>query len=762
MASPARGPDRLYQLLPAVYRERDAAEGLPLRALLRLVAEQADLVADDVEGLWNDLFIETCRPWVIPYLGDLVGNRLLTDAARAQANATARRLFADLAGPDLLPPLAVRARADVAKTIYYRRRKATLPMLEELARNATGWPVHAVEFFTLLGWTQHREHFRAESSWTDVRQVERMDRVAGPFDPASHTVDVRRIAQDEGWHNLHNLGFFFYRLGSYPLRRVPARQADRPWRYHASPLGQPAPLFVRARGEVGADGLAAELDLPAPIRPPLFFDDLVRYRNLPPVRPDSTDLYGPATDRSLLVVRNGAVVAPAADPAAPVALYRPQIVCRRLDPWPAAQPVGRVVAVDVASGRLAIGDGWGDATDRLDVDYCYGFPGDLGGGPYERRKWLVGPGVEAQRLFVEEGAAATADTFPSLTAALTAWEGTLGRPDAVITLRDSRSYALPALLELRNEGFLVIEAANGERPVLATAAAGLEVKVQPPAIAGDTRRQAALTLSGVAVEGHLHVTGDLFRLRLLHATLVPGRRLRGDGSPDVAAPSLVVEAGTSAAPLNAQLRVEAAFSIAGALQLPEHAAGVWLLDSILDALAPGALALAAAGGEPGPDLHAERATIAGGLAVRTLELSESIVTGTVETVRTQEGCVRFSYLPPGSRTPRRYRCQPDLAAETALAAALANDPNLLPAARAELRLAVESRVVPAFSTLRYGRPAYAQLRAGGPVEIGGGAEDGSEMGAFCHLKQPQRESNLRLRLVEYLPFGLEAGILFAT
>ena len=36
------------------------------------------------------------------------------------------------------------------------------------------------------------------------------------------------------------------------------------------------------------------------------------------------------------------------------------------------------------------------------------------------------------------------------------------------------------------------------------------------------------------------------------------------------------------------------------------------------------------------------------------------------------------------------------------------------------------------------------------------------MGAFCHLKQPQRESNLRLRLDEYLPFGLEAGILFAT
>ena len=26
----------------------------------------------------------------------------------------------------------------------------------------------------------------------------------------------------------------------------------------------------------------------------------------------------------------------------------------------------------------------------------------------------------------------------------------------------------------------------------------------------------------------------------------------------------------------------------------------------------------------------------------------------------QSGCVRFSYVPPGSLTPRRYRCQPDL------------------------------------------------------------------------------------------------------
>ena len=42
---PAATPDRtLYELLPAVYREQDAEHGFPLRALLRIVADQVDVV----------------------------------------------------------------------------------------------------------------------------------------------------------------------------------------------------------------------------------------------------------------------------------------------------------------------------------------------------------------------------------------------------------------------------------------------------------------------------------------------------------------------------------------------------------------------------------------------------------------------------------------------------------------------------------------------------------------------------------------------
>src|SRR5206468_3738588 len=71
-ASTIARDDRLYNLLPAIYRERDAAEGYPLRALLGTIGEQAALVEGDIRRLYDDLFIETCRDWVIPYIGELV------------------------------------------------------------------------------------------------------------------------------------------------------------------------------------------------------------------------------------------------------------------------------------------------------------------------------------------------------------------------------------------------------------------------------------------------------------------------------------------------------------------------------------------------------------------------------------------------------------------------------------------------------------------------------------------------------------------
>ena len=102
--------------------------------------------------------------------------------------------------------------------------------------------------------------------------------------------------------------------------------------------------------------------------------------------------------------------------------------------------------------------------------------------------------------------------------------------------------------------------------------------------------------------------------------------------------------------------------------------------------------------------------------------------------------MRYSFLPEGSRTGKRYRCRPD-----------ADDPP-------EVRRATR----PLFTSLRFGDPAYLQLSVDTTDPVRRGADDESEMGATHLLHTPQREANLRLRLDEYLRFGLEAGFFYAT
>ncbi|MDQ6744413.1 MAG: hypothetical protein M3Z27_00090 [Actinomycetota bacterium] len=738
-------PDRLFELLPAVYRDQDADNGDVLRALLGIVTEQVDVVERDIAQLYDDLFIETSREWVIPYVGDLVANDLLYDPSRIDDSATASAVLpdlSDLTGPSLRPHIAVRTRADVANTIYYRRRKGTLPMLEELARDVTGWAAHAVEFMELVGWAQQLEHHRPQAAMLDVRSLERDDRVGGAFDDATHTVDVRSVGQRDGWHHHRHVGFFLWRLGAFPLRRVPARPASAPWRFHFNPLGNAAPLFSRMRREGDEAGLATELHVPGPIRRAFFQQDLTNHKTTPP--PAATDLYGtPANpEASIDVTRNGTHV-----PAA-------QIACARLHPWPAARPVGNVVAIDVAVGRLVLGDGF-VGSSRVDVDLVYGFPAEIGGGPYERRAWLVKNPPTLERYQVLEGVTAPPSTLPSVAAALGQWVAD-GRPGAVIQILDSRTYRLPATITLADQSRLTIEADSGERPLLVTDPSGLGVGAD--GVDPDPEQRGWLTLSGVAVEGFVHVSGDLGGLRLLHSTLIPGRSIEDGVAPG--GPSLVVE---GAGPINTHLQVEIVATVTGAIVVPGDARSVTVLDSIVDGGSSSAAAITAGAGSTATTrLTLERATVVGRTNVRELEASEAIFTGRVDTVQTQAGCVRFSSVPLGSRTPRRHRCQPDLAIAARIDQELARNPVLTAAARNAIGTSIAARMQASFTAGRFGQPAYLQLREGAPWELRTGAADGSEMGAYCQLKQPQRESNLLTRLDEYLPFGLEAGPIYVT
>jgi len=372
--------------------------------------------------------------------------------------------------------------------------------------------------------------------------------------------------------------------------------------------------------------------------------------------------------------------------------------------------------------------------------------------------------VEIKVYEVQEGG--VTPQYPDLLSAIDAWISD-GRKNAIITILDSRNYDLPKTLILSNEKWLVIEAANRQRPVLRTKDTGLEIKALSPSTPNSSERSNMLTFSGVVIEGFIEVSGDLGRLRVLHSTLVPGRSLKGDGTPETNKHSLLVKGKSGGKTINTKLRVEIAFSITGPLRLPDHAKGLWLLDSIVHGVGETAISKTGATDQPGPPGTIERSTIFGASFFKKLPLaSETIFTEPVVVEQLQKGCVRFSYVPKDSQTPRRYRCQPDLEIskqiEKAEEESITAGTTLTQAQRDLIRSSVQAWLKPSFNKIHYGLSGYAQLRHGSQVQIRTGAEDGSEMGVFCHLKQPQRETNLRVRLKEYLPFGLDAGFIYVT
>ena len=204
-------------------------------------------------------------------------------------------------------------------------------------------------------------------------------------------------------------------------------------------------------------------------------------------------------------------------------------------------------------------------------------------------------------------------------------------------------------------------------------------------------------------------------------------------------------------------------------------------DSIVDATASTSIAFGPLQGDeppppdndiPGGILEIINSTVIGTVFAAAIPLASNVIffseastedEAPVRAADKQTGCVRFSYVPPGSLVPRRYRCQPDLAVRDAIASIETKQGAPIGAQQREnISNGIRARIRPGFNDFRYGRPAYCQLRLSTPIEIRAGADDESEMGGFHQLYQLQRETNLRIRLDEYLRFGLEAGFFYQT
>lgn len=745
--------ESLYRLMPAVHRVRDAESGEPLKALLAVVADQLGVLEEDLDQLYDDQFIETCAGWVIPYIGDAIGYRAL------HGNV-----------PRIRTP-----RGEVADTIALRRHKGTAAMLEVLAREVTGWDARVVEFFQLLATTQYMNHRRPQITLADLRKAEPLERLGTAFEMIPHIADVRRIASSRGRFNTPNVGIFLWRLGAYSHTHAEAFALDA-GRFLFSPLGNSIPLFTRPEALGAIDEFTrrvGRLNVPMPI------GRRTADRYL-------ADYYG--EDKSFFVWADGAAVDIADVHICDLGDLK-DALGQPTGQWAHVPPLAGTVAIDPVLGRLA----FADAPDEVEVLYHRGFSMDLGGGEYDRHE-AVGEwyhprdaAVTWQRGVTKDAAVIASAPDPtvlttSLTAALSDWNAFTAANASgfgVICVMDSRTYPADLVIEVPEGFMLAIVAADwplnptlnqrelgvfspsGRFPLIAGA---VDITGTAPAASDNP---GTLILDGLLLSGDVTVTNaNLGRLLLSHCTVVPWTSLGLDRLP------LPNAAGTvRVLDEDEGCRFEAEHCIVGATRVPREAHARFS-SCILDATREIAVAFAAPNGvDEGPELVLVESTVVGKVRVRAMELVSNTIfvaalaspdpgwTSPVRAERRQVGCVRFSRLVKGARVPRRHRCQPDLAL-TARGTALGLDSadDLPPDERAMVLL----RLQPMFTSLRYGDPGYAQLAQRCARELREGADDSSEMGAFHDLHQRQRERNLRIRLDEYLRFGLEAGVFYET
>jgi hypothetical protein len=719
--------NRIYVLLPAVYRIRDAQAALnsgatldpadlqqlqgllenlanltpveqqqlaelqdkqqrgPLKSLVAIFAEQIEVLQESLYQSYDDLFIETCQEWLVPYIGALVG----------------------VAGLANFPGTPYSLRAAVANTIRNRRRKGTVYGLEQLSHDVTGWQANVVEYFQLLATTQFMNHIRPGNlSMADVRRAD-WGLPGTPFDAAAHALDVRSIASGRGKFNISNIGIHLWRLQPLRLENSPAFRVDAR-RYKFDALGRDTQLFTLVEAtDQDLGRRVTPLDVPMPIDRKTLYANFARY-------------YGQNLSLWLENVTAGSL--PAALPVRVCNLANVTDGSGHVTGW-AHAPLD-AVAIDPELGRIAFPSAVPPPKD-VHVRYCYGFSAPMGGGSYSRPFDDTGVLIHVPQ------------EHPTIQAALHHAETQIASGAKAVTIEvdNNQYYVETPVVRIAANASVTLRAADGMRPVLV--------------LSGDFNMfggtGSAFTLNGLMVSGGCIAAplldkaapNALATLTISHCTLAPMAAPAIGGAPaQMMGPRICLDAEDLAVVIN--------HTITGPLRV-SGGSNVTVSDSIIDAGAPTEVAYAnedCTG--PGAPLTITSCTVIGTLQAREIPLGSNSIflaeadpgTPPVLVQRLQQGCVRFCYVPPGSSVPRAYRCYP-----------AAGDP---------------APLVPVFTSLLFGDPGYCQLSSRSAPATLQGADDQSQMGAFHGLYQPRRLANLRVNLADYLRFGLEAGIFFAT
>jgi hypothetical protein len=377
--------DKLWMLLPAIYRSLDTdafnSNG-PLREIVNRIGAQAAIIRRSIDRLWEDQSIESCDIWVIPYIGDLLATNLL-----ASLDARGQRL-------------------DVAKTIYYRRRKGTVAVLEEIAHDITGWDARVVEFFRRLARTRHNfdppvtpaadtpadalSLRQAEGlsgqltgtaigGWADLRNTYGASQAQSPFgvrpaflppsafDEYFHTADFRAGHGRSGWYNIPNLGVFVWRLISFGVAQTtPVRNGNC---FTFDPTGRQVPLFAVSSRPLGDTWVSPrEWQLPTPISTPLLQASLVA--------PQTQPLYAMLEPDGVTLQPNSLGVFNF------TGTFYELIDVAQVSTFPQAAGTSHQVVIFPEEGRFEL---LSSSADPIAVTYHYGFSSEIGAGPYDRR-----------------------------------------------------------------------------------------------------------------------------------------------------------------------------------------------------------------------------------------------------------------------------------------------------------------------------------------------------------------------------------------
>lgn len=700
--------ERIYRLLPALYRARDQQQGEVLRALLLLLEEQLNVVEADIARLYENWFIETCDEWVIPYLGDLIGTVPLNWSVSGTAGE----------------------RAYTAHTLSYRRQKGTLPVLRSLSRHVTQWPTAAVESSRHLARTVHlaaanskipkRPHLRRSHSLMDL---------GGALLRAAHSLDL------SGRHSPKDVTLFMWRLRADRLHKLPATPvANQPSAFRFHPLGIDQVLWrPPLQTAWGAEqSLDAAANLPWPIDSARLAAELEVLRRA--IAAKQVGPSGPRDAPQLRIYVDGTEVPPEQIVISDLSTFTPPTSQRGYSMPGSANPVMLPirVAVDPQRGRMVFA---ADPGGVVTVTCAHATVADMGGGGYSRS---VRPADDASVHQVQGGQL----IWPTLSES----------QRSIVEFSDSQVYQ-PADLLVPAGADLELRAESGCRPLLRCGRLRITMG-----------EGATLRLNGLLIEGALQLVApqqppgtqrgamlnvDRFnqpwgqrapavQLYIEHCTLVPGLQLDEQGAPrSPQSENLSVDG------LFRQIQVHVSRCISGPIMLPAEDTLLTVQDSVIDALSATQKALQA------NQATLLRSTVRGTISLQILQQARDVILcGALQVALQHQGMVSHSYIEdPGALLAEN--CQPQQALS---AASEESEPLAL----------LRARVQPTFTSTRYGQPGYFQLARSCAPEIARGGSDESEMGAFHHLYQPQRHANLLYAALEHAPLSSRVLLRYRT